>query len=180
VTDVPFRLATQRLVLRRWSAADREPFAALCADPEVMRHFPAVLSRAEADALADRADGGFDTLRSNGSPYGLAAVERREDGEFLGFVGLHPMRWYPDDVEIGWRLARSAWGRGYATEAATAWVAHARDVLRLPRLISITTPGNAASLAVMRRLGMRFGWAASGEVDHVVHVLDLQDAAATP
>jgi len=177
---VPFRLATQRLVLRRWSAADREPFAALCADPEVMRHFPAVLSRAEADALADRADGGFDAPRSGGSPYGLAAVERRADGEFLGFVGLHHMRWYPDDVEIGWRLARSAWGRGYATEAATAWVTHARDVLRLPRLISITTPGNAASLAVMRRLGMRFGWAASGEVDHVVHVLDLQDGATTP
>lgn len=180
MTGVPFRLATQRLVLRRWSAADREPFAALCADPEVMRHFPAVLSRVEADALADRADGGFDAPRSGGSPYGLAAVERRADGEFLGFVGLHHMRWYPDDVEIGWRLARSAWGRGYATEAATAWVTHARDVLRLPRLISITTPGNAASLAVMRRLGMRFGWAASGEVDHVVHVLDLQDGATTP
>nr|WP_240896018.1 GNAT family N-acetyltransferase [Kineococcus siccus] len=160
--------------MRRWSAADAEPFAALCADPEVMRHFPAVLSRAEADALADRADRCFDERRSAGSPYGLAAVERRADGEFLGFVGLHHMRWYPDDVEIGWRLARSAWGQGYATEAATAWVAYARDVLRLPRLISITVPGNTASTAVMRRIGMRFGWEGSGEVDHVVHVLDLQ------
>jgi len=173
VTGVPFRLATQRLVLRRWSAADREPFAAMNADPEVMRHFPAVLDREASDALADRADGGFDRLRANGSPYGLAAVERRADGEFLGFVGLAPMRWYPDDVEIGWRLAPHAWGQGYATEAATAWVEHARDVLRLPRLISITVPANTPSLAVMRRLGMRFGWAASGEVDHVVHVLDL-------
>jgi RimJ/RimL family protein N-acetyltransferase len=178
VAGEPFRLATQRLVLRRWSDADREPFAALCADPEVMRHFPAVLSRAEADELADRADGAFERRRSNGAPYGLAAVERREDGRFLGFVGLNHMRWYPDDVEIGWRLARDAWGRGYATEAATAWVGYARDVLRLPRLISITVPANTASLAVMRRIGMRFGWAASGEVDHVVHVLDLQHAGA--
>jgi len=169
-----FALTTPRLLLRRWSSADREPFAALNADPETMRHFPAPLDREASDRLADHCDGCFETLSANGAPFGLAAVERREDGRFLGFVGLHHMRWYPDDVEIGWRLARDAWGRGYATEAATAWVQHARDVLRLSRLISVVAPENEASLAVTRKLGMSPGWTGVREDRaHVVQVLDL-------
>jgi RimJ/RimL family protein N-acetyltransferase len=160
-------------VLRRWTGADREPFAALNADPEVMRHFPSVLDRAASDALADYADSRFEEFG-----YGLAAVERRSDGEFLGFTGLHRMRWYPDDVEVGWRLARHAWGQGFATEAARAWVAHARDVLRLPRLISIVDPDNAASLAVCRKLGMTEGWRGVREDrPHVVMVLLLDGPA---
>ena len=164
-----FRLTTPRLVLRRWTEADREPFASMNADPEVMRHFPSVLDRAASDALADYADSRFDEF-----PYGLAAVERRSDGEFLGFTGLHRMRWYPDDVEIGWRLARHAWGHGFATEAARAWVEHARDVLGLSRLISIVAPDNAASLAVCRKLGMSQGWTGVREErPHVVMTLAL-------
>ena len=169
-----FELTTQRLLLRRWTAADREPFAALNADPETMRHFPAPLDRAASDRLADHCDGCFETLSVNGAPFGLAAVERRVDGRFLGFVGLHRMRWYPEDVEIGWRLTRDVWGQGFATEAAQAWVAYAQDVLRLPRLISIVSPENEASLAVTRKLGMSRGW--TGEAEgraHVVQLLDL-------
>jgi RimJ/RimL family protein N-acetyltransferase len=163
------RLVTPRLVLRRWTEADREPFAALNADPEVMRYFPSVLDRAASDALAAYADSRFEEF-----PYGLSAVERRADATFLGFTGLHRMRWYPDDVEIGWRLARHGWGRGYATEAARAWVEHARDVLGLPRLISVVDPGNAASLAVCRKLGMAQGWSGVREERaHVVMVLQL-------
>lgn len=164
-----FRLATPRLLLRRWTAADREPFAALNADPEVMAHFPKTLDRAASDALADYCDGCFDRFA-----FGLTAVERRDDGTFLGFTGLHRMRWYPEDVEIGWRLARSAWGQGFATEAAALWVGYARDVLRLPRLISIIHPDNAASFAVARKLGMREGWRGDSEDrPHVVMTLDL-------
>nr|WP_218885459.1 GNAT family N-acetyltransferase [Kineococcus aurantiacus] len=166
-------MSTPRLLLRRWTAADREPFAALNADPEVMRFFPSVLDREASDRLAHYADSRFEELSVDGEPFGLSAVQRREDGAFLGFTGLHRMRWYPEDVEIGWRLARHAWGRGYATEAARAWVGRAR-ALGLPRLISIVDPDNAASLAVTRKLGMVEGWRAEAEGrPHVVTVLQL-------
>ena len=170
-----FRIETPRLLLRRWAAGDREPFAALNADPEVMHHFPSVLDRAASDAFADRCDASFEqSAAAEAAPFGLAAVERREDGRFLGFAGLHRHRWYPDDVELGYRLARDAWGRGYATEAGAAWVAHAREAVRLPRLITIVAPGNAGSLAVAAKLGFREAWRAEREdVEHVVLVLDL-------
>ncbi|MEZ0164256.1 GNAT family N-acetyltransferase [Kineococcus sp. LSe6-4] len=161
--------STPRLLLRRWTAGDREPFAAMNADPEVVRHVSGdPLDRAASDRLADYADGCFDRLG-----FGLSALERRDTGEFIGFTGLHRMRWYPEDVEIGWRLTRSAWGHGFATEAARAWVEHARG-LDLPRLISVVAPDNAASLAVTGKLGMTQGWRAEREGrPHVVTVLDL-------
>ncbi len=167
-------LETPRLWLRMWRPEDRKPFAALNADPEVMAHFPRPLSREESDALADRCDASFDSLG-----LGLAAVERRDDRAFLGFVGLHRHRWFPDDVEIGWRLARHSWGKGYATEAAVACRDHAFAVLGLPRLISITIDPNRASLAVMRRLGMREDHRATFEgIDFVVHSLERETWAA--
>lgn len=172
-TTEGFGLTTPRLLLRRWTPADREPFAALNADPETMRHFPAPLERAASDQLADYCDDCFEVLSSHGHPFGLAAVERREDGRFLGFVGLHRMRWYPEDVEIGWRLSRDAWGRGYATEAASLWLGYARDVLGLPRLISVVAPDNAASLAVTRKLGMVPGW--TGEREGRAHTVQVRD-----
>ena len=141
-------LETERLVLRRWREEDLEPFAALNADPEVMRHFSSgPLDREGSDALARYADACFET-----DGYGLAAVQERGGG-FYGFVGLARHRWRPDEVEIGWRLARSAWGRGYATEAARAWVAAAPG-LGLDHLVCFVAPDNAASLAVARRVGL--------------------------
>lgn len=145
-------LDTERLLLRRWREDDRAAFAAINADPEVMRHFPAPLTRVESDALADRIEARFDELG-----VGLWAVERRGDGRLLGFTGLGPM---PEGVpgegelEVGWRLARHAWGRGYATEAARAAVGIAFAGLGLERVWSLTAVGNTRSLAVMDRLGM--------------------------
>ncbi|MFC0680491.1 GNAT family N-acetyltransferase [Lysobacter korlensis] len=144
------RLHTERLLLRGWRESDLEPFAELNADPEVMRYFPAPLTRAESDALAGRAAASL-AERS----WGLWAVER--DGEFLGFTGLAEPRFeahFTPAVEIGWRFARSAWGFGYATEAATRVLRFAFEELRLEEVVSFTAVQNRRSRAVMERIGM--------------------------
>ncbi|HEV2895474.1 MAG TPA: GNAT family N-acetyltransferase, partial [Actinomycetota bacterium] len=87
------------------------------------------------------------------------------DGVFLGMCGLHHQDWYPDDLELGWRLARRHWGHGYATEAATAWLGHAFERLGRSRVISVTEYENRRSLAVMGRLGMVFDHEAELEED---------------
>jgi RimJ/RimL family protein N-acetyltransferase len=143
---------TERLLLRRWTDADLVPFAALNADPEVMKHFPAPLSRADSDALARHAD---TFLRENG--WGLWAVEVSDDGRFAGFTGLTPVRPslpFAPAIEVGWRLARWAWGRGYATEAATAALRIAFGDLDLDEVVSFTAATNVRSAAVMQRIGM--------------------------
>lgn len=145
-------LTTERLRLRGWRPQDREPFAALNADPQVMRHFPAPLDRRRSDQLLDTIDA---ALRERG--WGLWAVERRASGEFLGMVGLTPVAFdaaFTPAVEVGWRLALRGWGRGYATEAARASLAFGFDQLDLGEVLSYTATGNARSRAVMRRLGM--------------------------
>lgn len=146
-------LHTERLLLRRWRAADAAPFAAINADPLVMRYYPDPLDRAASDALIERIEATFDERG-----FGLWALERRSDSELLGYAGLWPMR---DDVvgaggvEVGWRLAARHWGRGYATEAARESVRSAFTLLGLPELWSVTAVLNAPSQAVMRRIGMR-------------------------
>jgi ribosomal-protein-alanine N-acetyltransferase len=145
-------LRTPRLHLRTWREADREPFAALNADPEVMRHFPSMLTREQSDAMVDRV-----MARMAEDGFGLWAVEVVETGAFIGFVGLSRPRFeahFTPAVEVGWRLARAGWGHGYATEGATAALDHAFDVLGLDEVVSFTTPGNLRSQAVMQRLGM--------------------------
>jgi RimJ/RimL family protein N-acetyltransferase len=147
VTD---ELRTQRLLLRRWRDADREPFAALNADPEVMRHFPAPLTREQSDALVDRLEAQFDE-----HGYGAWAVEA--GGELLGFTGLLQATWeaeFTPAVEVGWRLRRSAWGHGYASEAATA--ALRTGFAHVDSIISVTATTNERSQRVMHRLGMRY------------------------
>ena len=116
--DLPRELKTDRLLLRRWAAADREPFAALNADPRVVEHLPAALSRRESDALAARIEAHFDE-----HGFGLWAVEVPGVAPFAGFTGLSIPAFrahFTPCVEIGWRLAAPFWGRGYATEAARA------------------------------------------------------------
>jgi RimJ/RimL family protein N-acetyltransferase len=138
--------------MRRWRESDREPFAALNADPEVMEHFPAPLSRQDSDQLVDRIEQRFDELG-----YGLWALEVRESGEFIGFTGLILQTFdapFLPAVEVGWRLARSAWGHGYAIEAARRAVEYGFRDVGLEEIISMTARRNTRSRAVMERLGM--------------------------
>ncbi|WP_375389714.1 GNAT family N-acetyltransferase [uncultured Amnibacterium sp.] len=143
---------TPRLLLRHWREEDREPWAALGADAEVMRHFPAPLSRAESDAFVDRVGG---ELEERG--WGLWAVEELATGRFLGFTGLNVPRFearFLPATEIGWRFRRDAWGRGYASEAARGALTVAFDDLGLDEVVSFTATTNTRSEAVMRRIGM--------------------------
>jgi RimJ/RimL family protein N-acetyltransferase len=144
-------LRTERL-LRRWREEDLETFARLNADPEVMRHFKSTLDRPASDLLAGRIESGFDERG-----FGLWAVEVPDEAPFIGFVGLDravfPAPFTPA-VEVGWRLARAYWGRGYATEGARAALAFGFDRLGLAEIVSLTTHGNTRSRAVMERLGM--------------------------
>ncbi len=154
-------LRTERLLLRRWRGADRPPFAALNADLDVMRHFPAPLSRAESDALADAIE-----ARLVRDGWGLWALEDAR-GRFLGFTGLATVDFeapFAPAVEIGWRLAREAWGHGHATEAARAAARFAFEELALDELVSFTAPANLRSRAVMTRLGMTHD--AAGDFEH--------------
>ncbi len=153
MTDSGIGFSTQRLDLRQWREADRDPFAALTSDPEVMEYFPSTLSREQSDALIDR----HQALLEAKEP-GLFAVDVHETGEFIGFVGLAVPAFeasFTPCVEIGWRLARSAWGRGYASEAATAVLDHGFEALGLREIVSFTSVGNTRSRAVMERIGMR-------------------------
>jgi RimJ/RimL family protein N-acetyltransferase len=145
-------IQTNRLLMRRWRDADREPFAALNADEETMRYFPATMDRQASDAFIDRIEKRFDE-----QGYGLWAMELAATGEFIGFTGLNPK---PANipgaagVEIGWRLARHAWHHGYATEAAQAALDVAFSRLGLPEICSFTSVVNEPSQAVMRRIGL--------------------------
>ncbi|HZU60393.1 MAG TPA: GNAT family N-acetyltransferase, partial [Solirubrobacteraceae bacterium] len=145
-------LSTDRLVLRHWVDADLAPFAELNADPEVMRYFPAVLTRAQSDELAA-------TIRSQleNQGWGLWAVEVPALTPFIGFVGLNPVSFrahFTPAVEVGWRLARAHWGQGYATEAARAALAFAFNQLGCQSVVSMTATTNDRSIRVMERLGM--------------------------
>ena len=146
-------ITTERLLLRRWTPADREPFAALNADPAVAEFLPGPLTRAESDALLERIEADFEA-----HGFGLWAVEVRASAALAGFVGLslpHFEAAFTPCVEIGWRLAREHWGQGYATEAARAALDHGFGELGLREVVSFTVPANLRSIAVMQRLGMR-------------------------
>lgn len=138
--------------MRRWQLSDRGQFAEMNADPQVMRYFPEPLDRGGSDALVDRIEERFEE-----QGFGLWALEVASTGEFIGFTGLNPMpAGIPGGggVEVGWRLARQAWGHGYATEGAKAAVELAFGPLQLPELWSMTAVTNEPSRAVMRRLGL--------------------------
>jgi RimJ/RimL family protein N-acetyltransferase len=146
------QILTARLLMRRWREADREPFARLNADPRVMRHFPAPLSRAESDALIDRAEAHFEF-----HGFGPFAVELRETGRFLGFIGLVVPSFeahFTPAVEIGWRLDADLWNRGLATEGAREVLRYAFEEMRLPEVVSFTVPENMASRRVMEKIGL--------------------------
>lgn len=145
-------IETNRVLLRRWRDADREPFARMNADPVVMEHFPARLSKQESDRMIDNIEARF---ARHG--FGLWAAELRATTEFIGFIGLAIPRFqaaFTPCVEIGWRLDAEHWGKGLATEGAQAVVRHAFEVLRLNEVVSFTVPANLPSRRVMEKLGM--------------------------
>jgi RimJ/RimL family protein N-acetyltransferase len=155
-------LRTDRLVLRGWREPDREPYAAMNADPRVMEHFPGTMTRAESDAHVDAIAEHFAAWG-----YGLWAVEVPGEAEFIGFVGLSVPRFqahFTPAVEVGWRLATFAWGRGYATEAAREALRFGFEEAGLAEIVSFTAPVNERSRAVMRRIGMTHDPA--GDFDH--------------
>lgn len=143
------RIETERLVLRGWDDGDLDAFAAMSSDPEVMRFIGGPMDRAESwRRMALHA--GHWALRG----YGNWALERRADGVLIGRAGLWRPEGWPG-LEVGWKLARAAWGQGYATEAATATVQWARTALGATELVSLIDPENVASARVAQRLGMR-------------------------
>lgn len=152
-------METDRLVLRSWKPEDLPPFAALNADPQTMKYFPAPLTQEQTEEFYNRIQTEF---QQNG--WGLYAVELKEAGEFIGYVGLHEIGFdaeFTPGVEIGWRLAARYHNQGYATEAAKA-VFHLARQAGINRLYSFTAVINKPSERVMQKTGM----AKIGEFKH--------------
>lgn len=166
---------TERLVLRQWTNADRRPFSELNADAEVMAHFPAPLTRVESDTFVDKISAHL--TRHDWGPWAVDVADRNQPAlsGFAGMVGL----WTPsigpwlaeqvDDVtepvvEVGWRLARTTWGHGYATEAASAAIGIAFSEIDVDRVVAFTSTQNSRSIAVMERIGMTR--IVAGDFDH--------------
>ena len=137
--------------MRGWRESDLAPWAAMNADPEVRRYLGPLLTFEQASASVLNFQDDLDRYG-----FGFWALEVRASGEFIGFTGLQTV----DEempftgVELGWRLARPAWGHGYATEAALAAAGYGFAVMGLPEIVAVTTAGNLRSQAVMRRIGM--------------------------
>jgi len=150
--------STDRLILRRWRASDREPFAKINADPRVMEYFPHPLTRVESDALADRIEAHFVQYG-----FGVWAVEMLSSGKFIGFIGLNVPTFeahftsppFPA-VEIAWRLAHDYWGNGLSAEGAHAVLRYAFLQLQLMEVVSFTALANHRSQRVMKKLGMTY------------------------
>ena len=146
-------LRTERLVLRHWRDADREPFARLNADPVVMEHLPGTLNRAKSDDFVDRIEA---ELEERG--YGLWAVEVPGVAPFIGFIGLNPATFdahFTPALEVGWRLDHPYWGHGYASEGARAVLRFAFEELAIDEIVSFTSVANERSRRVMERIGLR-------------------------
>jgi RimJ/RimL family protein N-acetyltransferase len=154
-------IQTERLLLRRWRDADREPFAALNADPAVTQHLQGPMTRDRSDAFIERIEAWWDERG-----WGLWAIEVLGVAPFVGYVGLWPADYVTGApmVEVGWRLAREHWGHGYVTEAARAALRFGFEVVGLAEIVSFTVPQNERSWRVMERIGLRRDPA--GDFDH--------------
>lgn len=147
-------IRTERLILRNWEERDRDLFHRINSDDQVLEFFPFRRTRAEADAklVQFRAE-----VESDG--FGWTAVEIAGTGDCIGFAGLHRTEHMPflpaGTVEIGWRLAPEFWGKGYVSEAATAWLDFGFETLGLDEIVSFAVWNNNRSTAVMGRIGMR-------------------------
>lgn len=156
------RLESARLVMRQWRDDDLSAFAAMCADPQVMRYFPETLSRLESASMIGRMRGHFAELG-----FGLWALERKDTGDFIGFTGLAVVGFdahFTPAVEIGWRLAREHWGLGFASEAAWTALRCGFERLGLDEILSFTAASNEPSQKVMQAIGMQHDKA--GDFEH--------------
>jgi RimJ/RimL family protein N-acetyltransferase len=146
-------LETPRLRLRRWRPGDTDAFAALNADPQVMAQFPAPLTPPESEFVLEQIELGFER-----DGFGIWALETLGEETFLGLTGLSTVPFdarFTPAVEVGWRLLPSAWGHGYATEAATAALAYGFNEAKLKEIVSFASATNKRSIAVMERLRMQ-------------------------
>ena len=150
----------EHLVLRQWKDSDLEPYAEMNADPDVMRHFPALLTKEESAASLERLRHAIDERG-----WGLWAIE--VDGVFAGFTGLNTPCFsahFTPCVEIGWRFRREFWGRGLACRAARKALQFGFESLKLAEIVSFTAATNDRSRRLMERLG--FERDAVGDFDH--------------
>ena len=155
-------IRTERLVLRSWRETDIAPFAAMCADAEVMAYFERTQTHAEAEALVRRCQ-----LREAEDGFCIWALEAPDVADFVGLAGIQRLQYqahFTPAVEVGWRLARPFWRRGYATEAALASMDYGFGPGGLSEIVAVAVGANARSLAVMERIGMRR--VAGGDFDH--------------
>jgi len=155
-------ITTERLILRPWTKDDFEPFYQINSDPRVMEYFPSVLNREESDMLAEKIISAF---MQQG--WGLWAVSIPTIASFIGFIGLAVPTFdahFTPAVEVGWRLSRDFWGKGYATEGAKASIQYGFEMLKLNEIVSFTAKNNARSVAVMKKIGMHSN--ASDNFDH--------------
>jgi RimJ/RimL family protein N-acetyltransferase len=153
-------IRTDRLLLRRWTDADLEPFAAMNADPIVMQHMPGLMTDQASDAFANRIERHWED-----HGWGLWAVEVPGVSAFVGYVGLWPADTVAEGmVEVGWRLASAHWGRGYATEAGREALRFGFEQVGLDEIVSFTVPQNVRSRRVMERIGLVRD--SAGDFDH--------------
>lgn len=155
MTPLFTQIVSPRLLLRAWQLQDRAAFAAMNANVEVMRYFPALMTVDESDAAAERYN-----MQLERDGFTMFAVEERESGNFVGVIGAQTMRFsvpgLPQPaVEIGWRLALHAHGKGFATEGARAVLDYLRSETELAEIYAVTTPDNITSQRVMHKLGMK-------------------------
>jgi RimJ/RimL family protein N-acetyltransferase len=147
-------IKTERLGLRNWQLSDIEPFVEMGKDEAVMQHFPKLLSEKESKELIERLQLHFITFG-----YCYFAVDVLETGEFIGFTGLMNQTWeskFTPCVDIGWRLKKSAWGKGYATEAAQACLNSALIKFGIKEVVAFATDTNLPSQNVMKKIDMNF------------------------
>ncbi|MFI5153016.1 MAG: GNAT family N-acetyltransferase [Chitinophagales bacterium] len=147
-------ISTDRLILRRWKNEDLIPFASICAEPEVMQFMPKPLGKKESEAMIKRIEDHFEK-----QGFGLFALEKKDSKKFIGYTGFMIPgfeHFFTPCVEIGWRLDKSEWNKGYATEAAKACLQYGFNILGFDKIYSFTSTINFPSIRVMEKIGMEY------------------------
>lgn len=155
-----YTFTCMRLGFRNWRETDLTAFAALNSDPEVMRYFPAPLDLEMSRALLEKLQAHYEV-----HGYTYFATELLDSRTFIGFIGLKFQDYeapFTPAVDIGWRLRREYWGKGYATEGAGRCLEYGFETLGLTSIIATCPVGNTPSERVMQRIGMQ----KQGEFEH--------------